>query len=141
MSTPHNAEPAVRTFAGLGAQVVTASWRAENPEITWHAWQQMNWAGRFAARLQKIRPQVDASYAQDLAEGVAWSGLDLQRALLKRSDILRAVQAWCRDCDFVVSPLASGGALAAEHGVLDPIEIVGERVGDMRRQGPDTRLR
>ena len=87
------------------------------------------------------RELLCVSYAQDLAEGVAWSGLDLQRALLKRSDILRAVQAWCRDCDFVVSPLASGGALAAEHGVLDPIEIVGERVGDMRRQGPDTRLR
>ena len=127
-------DQAVRTFTGLGAQVVEVSWSAENPEITWRALQQMNWAGRFAARLEEIRPQIDASYAQGIAEGAALSGLDLQRAIQKRTDIFRAVQAWLRDCDFIASPVASRGALAADHGVLDPIEIDGEVVGDMRRE-------
>ena len=58
----------------------------------------------------------------------------MQGAIQKRTDIFRAVQSWFRDCDFVLSPVASRGALAADHGVLDPIEIDGEQVGDMRRE-------
>lgn len=118
----------------LGAQVEDIEYRLENPEITWRALQQMNWAARFAARLEEIRPQIDASYAQGIAEGAALSGLDLQRAIQKRTDIFRAVQAWFGKVDFVLSPVASRGALAAGHGVLDPIEIDGATVGDMRRE-------
>ena len=127
-------ERAVATFQQQGAQVKEITYPLENPEITWRALQQMNWAARFAARLEEIRPRIDASYARGIAEGAALSGLELQGAIQKRTDIFRAVQAWFRDCDFVLSPVASRGALAADHGVLDPIEIDGETVGDMRRE-------
>lgn len=127
-------ERAVATFQQLGAQVKEIIYPLENPEITWRALQQMNWAARFAARLEEIRPRIDPSYAHGIAEGAALSGLELQAAIQKRTDIFRAVQAWFRDCDFVLSPVASRGALAALHGVLDPIEIDGENVGDMRRE-------
>ena len=127
-------ERAAADFKRLGAEMLEIRFPLENPEITWRALQQMNWAARFAARLEEIRPRIDASYARGIAEGAALSGLELQGAIHKRTDIFRAVQAWFRDCDFVLSPVASRGALAAEHGVLDPIEIDGESVGDMRRE-------
>ena len=127
-------EQAVRVFENLGAHLSEIDYKLENPDVAWRALQQMNWAARFAAKLEEIRPQIDASYAQGIAEGAALSGLDLQRAIQKRTDIFRAVQGWFRNLDFVLSPVASRGALAADHGVLEPVEVGGEVVGDMRRE-------
>jgi aspartyl-tRNA(Asn)/glutamyl-tRNA(Gln) amidotransferase subunit A len=123
---------AIRAFETQGARISALEFRLDNPEIAWRTLQQVNWAARFAVRLEEIRPEIDASYAQGIAEGAALSGLALQRAIQKRTDIFRAVQGWFGEVDFVLSPVASRGALAADHGVLDPIAVDGESVGDMR---------
>ena len=127
-------ERAVSVFESLGAHLIEIDYKLENPDVAWRVLQQMNWAARFAAKLEEIRPQIDVSYAQGIAEGAALSGLDLQRAIQKRTDFFRAVQGWFHNVDFVLSPVASRGALAADHGVLDPIEVGGEVAGDMRRE-------
>ena len=127
-------DEAARTMAGMGARVSEIDYTLDSPEPAWRALQQMNWAARFAAQLDKIRDSIDPSYAQGIAEGAALSGLELQRAIQKRTELFRAVQVWFREMDLVLSPVMSRPPLDANHGVLEPITIAGETVGDMRRE-------
>ena len=123
-----------RVLAGLGASLSEIDYKLDSPEPAWRALQQMNWAARHSIQLDKIRDRIDASYAQGIAEGAALSGMELQRAIQKRSELFRAVQVWFRAVDFVLSPVMSRPPLDARHAPLDPIRIDGESVGDMRRE-------
>ena len=50
-----------------------------------------------------------------------------------RTRLFRAVQTWFNEVDFVLTPTISRRPLQASHKALDPIEIDGIDVGDMRK--------
>ncbi len=125
---------AMQVFAGLGLTVQVHDGEIENPEPTWRCLQQSNWAARFAAQLASQESLLEPSLVQGIREGLAYSGLDLQRALYKRTEIFRRTQTLFEGADFILTPVASRGPLDAEHPVLAPISIEGEEVGDMRRE-------
>ena len=76
---------------------------------------------------------MDASLIEGIKEGLAYSGRDVQRAMYRRTQIYRQIQAWFADCDFVRTPTISRPPLEADHGALEPIEIDGAPAGDMRQ--------
>jgi aspartyl-tRNA(Asn)/glutamyl-tRNA(Gln) amidotransferase subunit A len=127
-------DTAMQVFAGLGLTVRVYDGEIENPEPTWRCLQQSNWAARFASQLASQENLLEPSLVQGIREGLSYSGLDLQRALYKRTEIFRRTQALFDGADFILTPVASRGPLDAEHPVLAPISIESEEVGDMRRE-------
>ncbi|WP_162913184.1 amidase [Rhodospirillaceae bacterium SYSU D60014] len=125
---------AADAFRDLGAEVEVDESPVENAEPTWRILQQSNWAARFFDRIDEIEAKIDSSFAAGIREGGSYSGLELQRALYKRTELFRKTQSWFDSHDFVLTPVASAPPLRADHPVLDPIEIEGEVVGDMRRE-------
>lgn len=121
-------------LAALGAEVTFLEPELDNPETAWRVLQQSNWAARFGARLAEIEAEIDASFATGIREGAAYSGQQLQGALVKRTDFFRRVQRLFVEADLLLTPVASRPPLPAEHEPLAPIEIDGETVGDMRRE-------
>lgn len=121
-------------FAALGATVAFIDPELDNPEPAWRVLQQSNWASRFGARIAEIEGDIDASFATGIREGQAYTGPQLQAALVRRTAFFRQIQKLFGEADFLLTPAASRSALAADHPPLQPIEIDGEVVGDMRRE-------
>jgi len=125
---------AVESFKAMGMQVRLYEGEIENAEPTWRILQQSNWAARFAAQLSEVETQLEPSLVTGIREALGYSGLDLQRALYRRTEIFRRTQGLFADADFILTPVGSRGPIDAEHPVLAPISIEGEEVGDMRRE-------
>ncbi|NQU69216.1 MAG: amidase [Rhodospirillales bacterium] len=126
-------EKAAGVFEKLGGVVTQIDEAFENAEPTWRVLQQSNWAVRFGKDMEENADRMDSSLVEGIREGLSYSGPDLQRAMYGRTRLFRAVQAWFGDTDFVLTPTISRRPLKASHKALDPIEIDGQDVGDMRR--------
>ena len=124
---------AAGVFEGLGGAVTRIEEEFENAEPTWRVLQQSNWAVRFGKDMEENADRMDPSLVQGIQEGLAYSGPDVQRAMYGRTRLFRAVQAWFGEVDFVLTPTISRRPLRASHKALDPIEIDGRDVGDMRK--------
>lgn len=125
---------AAADFAALGAEVTFVDPELDSPEPAWRVLQQSNWAARFGARIDEIEAQIDPSFATGIREGSSYTGQQLQGALVKRTDFFRRIQRLFGEADLILTPVASRAPLPAGHGPLQPIEIDGEVVGDMRRE-------
>jgi aspartyl-tRNA(Asn)/glutamyl-tRNA(Gln) amidotransferase subunit A len=125
-------ETTLATLAARGATVREDSRPIENAEPSWRVLQQSNWAARFGSKLAEIEQDIDPSFAEGIRAANGYSGQTVVQATYKRTQLFRAVQAWFRDADFIVTPTMSRPPLAADHPALAPIEIDGEDAGDMR---------
>lgn len=126
-------EAAVTVFEGLGGSMSRIDEKFENAEPTWRILQQSNWAVRFGKDMEERGDRMDPSLVEGIREGLSYSGPDLQRAMYGRTRLFRAVQTWFNEVDFVLTPTISRRPLQASHKALDPIEIDGIDVGDMRK--------
>lgn len=119
-------------LTALGATLEDAEWREGNPDDTWRVLQSANWAARFAA----ADDAALAALHPALAEGVRFArGLDalaLQRALVRRTALFRAVQALLREFDFLLTPCCAVADIPAEQDPQAPIAIDGTEVGPLR---------
>lgn len=122
------------TFEGFGASVAEIDWTIENPEPTWRILQQSNWAARLGKTIDEVENRIGPSLTEGVRIGLSYSGQDLQGALNRRTAIFRHVQKLFEGLDFLLTPVMSREPLAAMHKPLDPINIDGEDVGDMRRE-------
>ncbi|MBP7065030.1 amidase [Ferrovibrio sp.] len=125
---------AVEAFKALGMQVSLHDGEIENAEPVWRILQQSNWAARFAAQFKELENVLEPSLVAGIREGLGYSGLELQRALYRRTEIFRRTQALFAGADFILTPVGSRGPLPADHPVLAPIAVDGVEVGDMRRE-------
>lgn len=121
-------------LTALGASVAELAWTIDNPEPTWRILQQSNWAARLGRDLPKIEDKIEASLRDGVQTALSYSGQDLQGALNRRTAIFRHVQGLFGNHDFLLTPVMSRAPLNARHKPLDPIDIDGEIVGDMRRE-------
>lgn len=123
---------AAARLAALGATVEEAEWREGNPDEAWRVLQSANWAARFAA----ADDAALAALHPALAEGVRFArGLDalaLQRALLRRTALFRAVQALLDGFDFLLTPCCAAADVPAEQDPQAPITIDGAAAGPLR---------
>lgn len=126
-------EAALEIFRSCGAKVDILDDAVENAEPAWRILQQSNWAARFFATIDKVEPQIDASFAEGIRAGGAYTGQQLLQATYKRTQHFRAVQGWFQTYDLVLTPTMSRPPLDAAHKALDPIEIGGKDAGDMRQ--------
>ena len=124
---------AVTVFEVLGGSISRIDEKFENAEPTWRILQQSNWAVRFGKDMEERGDRMDPSLVEGIREGLSYSGPDLQRAMYGRTRLFRAVQTWFNEVDFVLTPTISRRPLQANHKALDPIEIDGIDVGDMRK--------
>ena len=63
------------------------------------------------------------------------AAIDLQRALIKRTELFRAVQGvFGNGVDFILTPCVSAPPVAAEHDLAMPLVIDGVEVGDLRSE-------
>ncbi len=125
---------AAEACKAMGMQVALHDGEIENAEPTWRILQQSNWAARFAAQIDTLEAVLEPSLVAGIREGLGYSGLELQRALYRRTEIFRRTQALFSSTDFILTPVGSRGPIAAEHPVLAPIQVDGVEVGDMRRE-------
>lgn len=126
-------EASLDIFRACGAQVDVLDDAVENAEPAWRILQQSNWAARFFATIDKVEPQIDASFAEGIRAGGAYSGQQLLQATYKRTQHFRTVQGWFQKYDLVLTPTMSRPPLDAAHKALDPITIGGADAGDMRQ--------
>lgn len=126
-------EGALAALEREGAAVELDATPFANAEPAWRVLQQSNWAARFFARLDELAPQMDPSFVEGIRAGGAYTGQEVTRAGYQRTQFFRAAQAWFQHFDFVVTPTAACPPLLATQQALDPIEINGKHVGDMRR--------
>jgi len=125
---------AAAQLEALGAEVELVDEAVENAEPAWRVLQQANWAMRFFERLDEVAERLDPSFAEGIRAGGAYTGMQLQRAVYRRTEFYRTVQRWFGEFDFVLTPTCSRPPLRADHGALAPIEVGGETVGDMRAE-------
>ncbi len=125
---------AAQRFEALGAEVELVDEAFDNAEPPWRVLQQANWAMRFFERLDEVGDRLDPSFVEGIRAGGAYTGMQLQRAVYRRTELYRAVQSWFTSFDFVLTPACSRPPLRADHGALEPIEVNGEVVGDMRAE-------
>ena len=107
-----------------------------HPDPIWRTLQQSNWASRFAAATpgdseHKLSPTLVAG----IDAGLSYRGLDLQRALIKRTELFRGIQqVFAERADFILTPCASAPPVHAEHELTAPLVVDGVEVGDLRSE-------
>jgi aspartyl-tRNA(Asn)/glutamyl-tRNA(Gln) amidotransferase subunit A len=125
---------AAAVLARLGARVTEEACPLENPDPVWRILQQSNWAARFAALKAEDRSKLSPTLNAGIEAGLAYRGLDLQRALIKRTELFRAVQTVFQNFDFILTPCVSAPPVAAEHDLAAPLIIDGKEAGDLRTE-------
>ncbi|HWP25276.1 MAG TPA: amidase [Xanthobacteraceae bacterium] len=119
----------------LGARVIEEPYPLAHPDPIWRVLQQSNWAVRFAGATPQERSRLSATLNAGIEAGLSYRGLDLQRALVRRSEIFRGVQAAFNErADFILTPCVSAPPVAAEHDLDAPLEVDGVPVGDLRAE-------
>ena len=103
-------------LARLGARVTEDTCAFDNPDVVWRVLQQSNWAARFAALKPEDRGKLSPTLNAGIDAGLSYRGLELQRALVKRSELFRAVQGvFGKGIDFILTPCVSAPPVAADH--------------------------
>jgi aspartyl-tRNA(Asn)/glutamyl-tRNA(Gln) amidotransferase subunit A len=126
---------AAAALNALGARVVEEPYPLVNPDPIWRTLQQSNWAARFAAATPDDRAKLSATLRAGIDAGLSYRGLDLQRALVKRTELFRGIQAvFAEQADFILTPCASAPPVAAEHDLTAPLTVDGVEVGDLRAE-------
>jgi aspartyl-tRNA(Asn)/glutamyl-tRNA(Gln) amidotransferase subunit A len=125
---------AAAVLASLGARVTEEACPLENPDPVWRILQQSNWAARFAALKPEDRSKLSPTLNAGIEAGLAYRGLDLQRALIKRTELFRAVQTVFQNFDFMLTPCVSAPPVAADHDLAAPLIIDGKEAGDLRTE-------
>ncbi len=107
----------------------------ENPDPVWRILQQSNWAARFSAFKADERARLAPTLNAGIDAGLSYRAIDLQRALIKRTELFRAVQGvFGNGVDFILTPCVSAPPVAAEHDLAMPLVIDGVEVGDLRTE-------
>jgi aspartyl-tRNA(Asn)/glutamyl-tRNA(Gln) amidotransferase subunit A len=125
---------AAAVLSSLGARVTEETCPLENPDPVWRVLQQSNWAARFAALKPEERAKLSPTLNAGIDAGLAYRGLDLQRALIKRTELFRAVQSVFQNVDFILTPCVSAPPVAAEHDLAAPLIVDGKEAGDLRTE-------
>lgn len=126
---------AAATIEKLGARVIEEPYPLLHPDPVWRVLQQSNWAARFAAATAQERSRLSATLNAGIDAGLSYHGLDLQLALIRRSEIFRGVQAaFAERADFILTPCVSAPPVAAEHDLDAPLTVDGVTVGDLRAE-------
>ena len=119
----------------LGARVVEERYPFVNPDPVWRTLQQSNWAARFGAATSGDRAKLSATLLAGIDAGLSYRGLDLQRALIKRTELFRGIQSiFSERADFILTPCASAPPVHAEHDLTAPLTVDGVEVGDLRAE-------
>jgi aspartyl-tRNA(Asn)/glutamyl-tRNA(Gln) amidotransferase subunit A len=126
---------AAAVLTRLGARVVEETYPFENPDPVWRILQQCNWAARFAGFKADDRARLAPTLNAAIDAGLSCRAIDLQRALIKRTELFRAVESEFRnDADFILTPCVSAPPVAAEHDLAAPLIVDGVEVGDLRAE-------
>jgi aspartyl-tRNA(Asn)/glutamyl-tRNA(Gln) amidotransferase subunit A len=126
---------AAACLVSLGASITEEACPFENPDAVWRVLQQSNWAARFASLKSEERSKLSPSLNAGIDAGLSCRGLELQRALIKRSALFRAVQnMFANGIDFILTPCVSAPPVAAEHDLAQPLIIDGIESGDLRSE-------
>src|SRR5262249_9911779 len=122
-------------LARLGACVTEEACTVDNPDPVWRILQQSNYAARFASFKPEDRSKLSPTLNAAIDAGLSYRGLELQRALVKRSELFRVVQGvFGKGIDFILTPCVSAAAVAAEYDLARPLIIDGVEAGDLRAE-------
>ena len=107
----------------------------DNPDPAWRILQQSNYAARFASFKPEDRGKLSSTLNAGIDAGLSYRGLELQRALIKRSELFRAVQGvFGKGIDFILTPCVSAPPVAAEFDLAQPLIVDGVEAGDLRSE-------
>lgn len=125
-------ERALATMVAAGAVVV------DGPDIDWRqdAWrvvQRAQLASRFRRTLHSIRDKLDPSLIACIEEGQSHSVIELQDALLARSDLYKQLVGLFSSADVIVSPVVAAPPLSVSHDAGQPLKIAGVEQGTLRK--------
>jgi aspartyl-tRNA(Asn)/glutamyl-tRNA(Gln) amidotransferase subunit A len=126
---------AAAMLKGFGARVIEEPYPLGHPDPVWRTLQQSNWAARFAFLTPEERAKLSPTLLAGIDAGLAYRGLDLQRALVRRTELFRGVQAvFAEGADFILTPCVSAPPVDAEYDLAMPLVIDGVEVGDLRSE-------
>jgi aspartyl-tRNA(Asn)/glutamyl-tRNA(Gln) amidotransferase subunit A len=126
---------AAAVLQSLGALVSEEPYPFAHPDPVWRVLQQSNWASRFAAATPEQRAQLSPTLIAGIDAGLSYRGLDLQRALVKRTELFRNVQqVFGERADFILTPCTSAPPVHAEHELTAPLVVDGTEAGDLRSE-------
>jgi aspartyl-tRNA(Asn)/glutamyl-tRNA(Gln) amidotransferase subunit A len=118
----------------LGATISEAPYGLAHPDPIWRTLQQSNWAARFAAQTPEQRARLSPTLIAGIQAGLAFRGLDLQRALVRRTELFRGIQEVFTGTSFILTPCASAPPVEAERELTAPLVVDGVEVGDLRSE-------
>jgi aspartyl-tRNA(Asn)/glutamyl-tRNA(Gln) amidotransferase subunit A len=118
----------------LGAHVIESAYTLSNPDPIWKVLQQSNWAARFSTASEADRMQLSPTLRAGLDEAFGYSGVDLLKAQVRRTELFRAVQKILTEVDFILTPCVSAPPVSAEYDLAEPLIVDGETVGDLRSE-------
>jgi aspartyl-tRNA(Asn)/glutamyl-tRNA(Gln) amidotransferase subunit A len=125
-------EGAVRGLERLGAAVEPIEIDLAAYEETFHVLLQSALAARIGPSMAEFGDRVAPSLRTTVERGRAWSAVDYQTALGRRSALFLAVQRLFERVDVLASPTLSRPALDLHHDPFEPIVVDGETAGSIR---------
>jgi aspartyl-tRNA(Asn)/glutamyl-tRNA(Gln) amidotransferase subunit A len=125
---------AADVLQSLGATISEAPYGLAHPDPIWRTLQQSNWAARFAAQTPEQRARLSPTLIAGIEAGLAFRGLDLQRALVRRTELFRGIQEVFTGTSFILTPCASAPPVEAERELTAPLVVDGVEVGDLRSE-------
>lgn len=126
------------TERALGMMVAAGARVVGGPDIDWRqdAWRVLlraQQASRFRGTLSSIREELDPSLVACIEEGLGQNVIELQDALLARSDLYKQLAELFSSADIILSPVVAAPPLLVSHGAGQPLKIAGVEEGSLRQ--------
>ncbi|MBT6139580.1 MAG: amidase [Rhodospirillaceae bacterium] len=126
-------EDMLSVLRDLGAVVEELDEPLENAEPHWLVITQSLWVARFEHLLDKWGDKLTPTLARGIKEGADYTAVELQRAVVWRTQLFRRVQQWFGQHDLLVTPTLARTALDIDHDFYAPVRIAGEEAGSIRQ--------
>lgn len=125
-------ERAVRELEHRGASVETIEVDFASYEEVIHVFVQAGLRARVGRYLPEFADRVAPSLRETVERGAAWSAVDYQAALMRRTTLFREIERLFERFDFLLSPTLSRPAPSVDQDPFQPITIDGEVAGSIR---------
>jgi len=125
-------EAAVRALEGLGLTVEPVEIDLHRHEPHFRAHLETVLAARFGSRLPADGPAFDPTFVQTVQQGLARSAVEVQSAVVARTELYRSIEALFGRIDLLVTPTLAAASVPADTDTHADIMIAGRNCGRIR---------
>jgi aspartyl-tRNA(Asn)/glutamyl-tRNA(Gln) amidotransferase subunit A len=115
-----------------GAHVMSLDVDLEPLEPLWRVINHATWRARFGDIVREHGARMTGTLVQQVESASEYTAVDFQQASFARGALFRRVQTWFDDCDIVMTPTLTRGAVPIDNNLFDGLDIDGTHYDEIR---------